>query len=376
MREIVGDVLLVGSGLGATSAAVALARTGKSVVIVPGIGRTRFPHIDGGLVDPAVVADAFGPGAPLGMEIDVRQELLSLPGHRFDLSRPQVIPSGHVYNRRELEAWAMERATDTGATFLEDFVEGKALPNVDGTMTLTSERDDRSIRAGYMVLCEGADPRIPLRVKLRPDYGPEDQLHFARVHVSGSSELVLRQGSWRTSWGMPVDLALVPQETGLIVAVTARIENVMRGSRSAKDALSEFLRSAEFGTLGIEGSRSDMGVELVPLRRDRKNIRFSHDRMLMGIDASGVIDPRRADRVEVTIRSGQLLAHVLLEGPVEAWQEVASRFVAGNAPAGTTYHDDQATGYLEDVPAGRSVALGGRLTRMIQRVRGTAAQQG
>lgn len=371
MGSTMTDVLLVGSGLGAIAAAKRLAEAGLAVVLVPGIGRTRSAHIDGGLVDAALVEDAFGPAAPLGSTVSRRQVLEPLPDHRFRPGSLESTDPKRIYHRSTLECWAMDRAVRAGAVYLDDFIEGKALPNPDGSMTLTSERDERTVKADLIVLCEGADPRIPLRVKLRPDYGPEDQIHFARTMFHGQAEPVYRHGTWRTGWGMPVQFALVPQQEGVIVSVAARIENVMRGSRSSKDALEDFLASPECRALGIEGERQDTGVELVAVRPNRRQIPYVHDRLWMGIDASGVIDARWMNRADLTVQSGLRVANYLtgVSDGSPGWEETARRFVDGSVPPGTAYHDDRGTGFLEDGSAHQMETITRRVARLIRRGR-------
>ncbi len=370
MSEIVADILIVGSGLGATAAAVRLAGGGRSVVLVPGIGRTRSPHVDGGIVDEALVERTFGDEAPLGRSVtEIRQ-----PGDRFGSGDVVPVAGQRIYRRATLEQWAMRRAMAAGATFIDDFIEGQAVPHPGGTITLTSERDDRRIRAGIMVLCEGADPRIPLKVRLRPDYGPEDQIHFARTIFHGTVGGRLVCERWRTGWGMPVEVCMVPQDDGAIVAVSARIENVMRGSRSAKDALEAFLASPEWASLKIAGERGDTGVELIALRPDHRDIRFLGDQMVMGIDASGVIDARSPDRANLTIRGGIQLADVVLSGELASWQVVAQGFVRENIPSPQPYRDDRVTGFLEDGTVGKTPAIARRLAGIVRRVREGSAR--
>lgn len=368
-RRIGTDVLIVGSGLGATAAAKGLRESGYRVVLVPGIGRTRSADIDGGVIDRGAVEAAFGGDAPLGPPVLSSVTLRMAGPASFGTSNPCRIGVRHRYQRSVLEHWAMGRATDAGAVSIDDFVEGRVLPNRDGALTLTSERDSRQVDAGVIVLCEGADPRIAMRVKLRPDYGPEDQLHFGRVMLRGRPLDAVMRGKWRTGWGMPVDVAMYPQARGTLVSVVTRIENVMRASRSSKDALEDLLASTAFQTLAIDGERGTVGMELVAIRSRFRNIPFVHDRLVMGIDFSGVIDPRRLDRGELTIRAGQHLAAHLVDRQLglQVWTAAATAFVQDAVGMPPAYHDDRNTGFLEEgYPEGPARALrylGDRLRR-------------
>lgn len=378
MREIETDILLVGSGLGATAAANSLARAGVRVTLITGIGRTRSAQIDGGVIDPVLAENAFGAGAPLGEPVTEVSTFTVSSGGEFAVGSATALSSARRYQRGQLETWAMEQATAAGAVFVDDFVEGHALPAGDEAIVLTSEGDDRVIRAKLIALCEGADPRIALRVGLRPDYGPEDQLHFARTLFIGQPVERVLHGAWRTGWGMPVEADITPQANGTLVSVVARIENIMRASRSSKDALRDLIASAMFGSLGFGGQAGDFGMELVAIRKERRGMSFVHDRLLMGIDFSGVIDPRRLDRADLTIRAGQQLAdHLVGNGFLpDGWPARAGAFVRDALPAPRAYHDDMSTGYLEEgAPAG-GVPLPGRVAGLLRRGRRSMMRTG
>jgi flavin-dependent dehydrogenase len=370
MPPVNADVVIVGSGLGATALARSLAGAGRSVVLVPGIGRTRSPHLDGGIVTPGTVEAAFGSEAPLGDPVPGFRTVVAVSRDRFEPGESVRLDDRRAFRRNVLEEWAMERAVEAGAVFLEDVIEGKALPSGDGSMTLTSEQGNRSVRAGLVVLCEGADPRIPLRVKLRPDYGPEDQIHFARTIFRAAHLQEIVEGTWRTSWGMPLAFRLVPQHDGVLITVVGRIENVMRSGRSTADGLADLQQSPAFASLGIEGAPDNPGMELVALRPRREPIRFVHDRLMMGIDASGLIDPRSLDRADLTIRAGLHLGEYLLMHPNEAegWSSAADAFIRDAVPVTGAYHEDRATGYLEEGPFARH-PLVTRLRRIVRRGR-------
>jgi flavin-dependent dehydrogenase len=209
-------------------------------------------------------------------------------------------------------------------------------------------------------LCEGSDPRIALRVGLRPDYGPEDQIHFAKTLIE-SPELVNNggaylSGSWRTSWGMPVEAAVVPLIAGAVVSVATRIENVMRCSRSAQNALDDLLATPSVRSLVPDGERAGTGVELVAMRATNRPARLSVDNLVMSVDASGMLDPRHPDRPGHALRAGQVLASFMLarlsnEGGIdteESWDHVAMRLVREIAPQRGGYRDSRETGFLEE----------------------------
>lgn len=372
------DVLIVGAGLGAAAAARGLLKAGFRVALVPGVGCSRSPHVDGGLVDAELVASVFGAGAPLGEPVDRQVAIRALSPGQVERGATVMVEPRNSYRRQQLERWALRGVVEGGGIFLEGFVEGKVFPGRDDSVVLTSERGDREIHANVIALCEGADPRIGMRLHLRPDYGPEDQVHFARTVFHGEPPDLLRRGLWRTSWGMPVEVSLNPQSDGTLVSVVTRIENVMRSGRSSKDALEDMLASAAFRFLDVTGERGDTGMELVPLRPHHRGMKFVHDRLLMGLDSSGVIDPRRPDRADLTIRAGQRLAACLVEGTLalDEWQESASGFVHDVLAPPSAYHDDKETGFLEEGPARMADRLAGRITTFLRRGQRTSTSTG
>lgn len=348
------DVLLVGSGLGATACAHALACGGKRVGFVAGVGRPRSLEADGGLVDPKLVSDAFGDGAPLGEVVKSRKTFrASDVGSAPAFGAVEEMRPRRAYRRHEFERWARQRAIAEGAEYLEGFVEGQVRPTPDGTLMLASESGDQMLAADAIALCEGADPRIPMHAGLRPDYSPEDQLHFARTVVAQSmGEAIYRSGDTRTTWGMPIRVSIVPMEAAVVVSVAARIENVMRSNRSAVNALDDLLSSCMGAELGLQGERVHTEVELVAMRRNAGNLRLSQDGLLMGLDASGILDPREARRADVAIRSGMHLAAFLLQTGTGSWEQFAAPVLEKVRAVNPRWMDSPASGFIEESPHG------------------------
>lgn len=370
MSEVTGhvDVVLLGSGLGATAAARRLAGAGRRVAFVPGIGRSRSLDSDGGLVREATVIDAFGPGAPLGPELCRRRNFTAA-----GVEAPPVfgdveeMPCRRVFRRLELEKWAQGRATSAGADYLDGFIEGRLVPMDADGLRLTEEHGDRVVEAATACLCEGSDPRIAMRLGLRPDYGPVEQLHFARTIIARPREdAALITGETRTRWGMPIRVMILPLGAETLVSVVARIENIMRSSRSSRDALEDLLASPLGERLGLGGPRIHTGMELVALRTDDRDLRISHGQVLLGLDASGLPDPRDIQRADATIESGVALASCLLDAGC-AW-EAAGRSLAGRL-AGTdrAWHHSRSTGFLEEGGESGLLNVIGRIGRRVRR---------
>lgn len=353
------DVVLIGLGLASTACARELSGGSMRVAVVPGVARSRSPEADGGLIDAQLVSGAFGRGAPLGQRVSMREVFSVGKGSISPALEPAVeMPERRTFRRVELESWALAHATDAGALYLDGFIEGTVLPRQDGSLALTAEGDARQVSARTVVLCEGSDPRIAMRVGLRPDYAPDDQIHFARTILEQAvPSAAYQSGTWRTSWGMPVEASVLPLESGVIVSVAARIENIMRCSRSSFDALEDILASPAAMEMGLTGSRVQSGVELVSLRPSSVPATLVYGRVLMGIDGAGVVDPREIGRFDLAIQGGLELAAYITNGSEtsQTWDEVAMPMVRRIRSRGQ-YHDDRGTGYLEEGPAGARLA--------------------
>lgn len=344
------DIVFVGTGLGATAPARRLAEEGQRVAIIPGVGRSRSLESDGGMVDPRLVERAFGNGAPLGQVIVSRQGFVAeTVEHAPELGPIDAVPPRFTYRRVEIESWAREQAVAAGAKYLDGFIEGRVLPHESGGLTLTEEDNDTGVRAATIVLCEGSDPRIAMRAGLRPDYSPEEQVHFARtILVRPQTAAVYRSGRSRTSWGMPIGVAIIPMGATTLVSVDTRIENVMRATRSTQEALLDLLSSRLGEELGLAGERLHTGIELTALRRRIKGLRLSHGRLLVGLDACGVIDAREARRADVTIQSGLHLASYL-GGPRDVtWDAYAASLLDRVRAVNPRWHDSHGTGFIEE----------------------------
>lgn len=358
------DVLLIGSGLGASAAARALALDGQRVGFMEGVGRSRSLESEVGIVDPTLIGDAFGAGAPLGQSIAFRQAFIAESVDQYPtMGAAEVMDRRLVYRRLELELWARDRALQAGAIYLDGFAEGRVLPVESGLLTLTDEASLHSLTATTVGLCEGSDPRIAMRVGLRPDYSPEQQIHFARAIIARPpSDAIYRTGRTRTSWGMPIGVTVIPVGATIMVAVDSRIENVMRSSKSTQEALFDLLASPLGSALGLVGERLHTGIELTALRPLPKSLVLSHDRLLMGIDAAGLIDAREARRADATTRSGQQLAAYLINPGEEPWEVVTAPLVDQVKAVNPLWHGSRGTGFVEEAES--AVSLITSLSRM------------
>lgn len=324
------DVIIIGMGLGAAAIAKRVAQTGSHIVMLPGAGRARFKHLEGGIVDPAILRDAFG---------DISSAPLMLIG------------THHVFRRDQLEAWAIEQITDS-VEIVSGFEESYTIPHDTGKTTIVDDTGEKALSANSIVLTEGANPKIGIAARLRRDFPPEDMIHFGRTIVPGVQIESPQTGTWRTQSNMPARYYAIPQPDGASVSISVRIENVMRSGRDGRDVLMEFLESAKAQELGISGDHGEIGMELVPLLPERGKGMIGAHNIMISLDANGVIDARSIRRYDAMISAGHEMGSMMArEWPnLVEWQELGTSmwdvFTSGRRP----YHEDNSSGFIEDGP--------------------------
>lgn len=343
MTEPNADVLIIGNGLGAAAIAKRLVPTGASITMLPGAGKSRSTAVDGGVVNPATLVYAFGDGA------DAPLDLVG------DLT---------VFRRDQMESWALRKLGES-VTHISHGEEREVLPSSLGNLVVSMTTGD-IISARMVILTEGANPKIGIAAGLRPDFEPVDMVHFGRANVMNVESTEYLCGSWRTSWGMPAGYQIVPQPGNrAIVTVSARIENIMRGQRHAKDALADLLDSDLAVELGIDGPHNDLSMELVPLRSSMKPARMASHNLMISLCGCGVIDASSRNRWDATISAGAGMgAEIAAAWPdLPDWEDTGTNMATVFIDARTPYHDDKETGFIEEGPGPRKGLLGKLFSR-------------
>lgn len=336
------DVTIIGMGLGAAAIAKRLAPTGSNIVMLPGAGHARFKHLEAGMVTLPLLERAFG-------------DVLTAPLHQ--------IGEHHIFRRDEMEQWAIEQLGDS-VTIVEDFEEARALPNDSGKITLMEADNQRTLVSNSLVLTEGANPKIGIAARIRADFDPQDMIHYGRAIVSGAEIQAPITGEWRADDGVPCWYSAIPMRHGVSVAVSVRIENVMRVGRDARSLLSDFLKSEQAETHGIVGDVSEIGMELVPLLPGTNRGRIGAHNIMISPDANGLIDARKLNRFDAILAAGNELGAMMShEWPnLVEWDEMDAALWRVFTNDRTPYHDDNTTGFIEDGP-GKSRGLVSRLFR-------------
>lgn len=334
------DVLIIGMGLGAAAIAGSLASVGANIAMLPGAGRPRFNHLDGGIVDPVILSSVFG-------------DIGTAPIHSIN--------EHTVFRRDQLEAWAVDRIVKF-VTIVDDFEEARATPHDTGQISIVDVTGERTLTANSVVLTEGANPKVGIAARLRPDFHPEDMIHFGRAFVEGAKVRRPMSGDWRTSWNMPAWFSVIPLPDGALVSASARIENIMRSGRDGRDTLRDLLESPFAEELDVYEFQGDIGMELVPLRSSDGPGTLGAHNIMISLDAIGTIDARSLHRFNASLSFGKEMGSMMAsEWPnLVEWDDVGMSMWDVFTTSRTPYHDDSETGFIEDGP-GKKRGLLGRL---------------
>lgn len=322
------DIVIIGTGLGASAIAHKLAPTGAAIAMTPGVGCARFKHLDGGLMSYRQLESAFGTSA-------------EAPLHQLG--------NHSTFRRDHLESWALDLVRDR-VTVVNDFQDLRIAPHDDGVVALHEESEQRQLIARLVILTEGASPKIGIAAKIRPDFEPEDLLHFGRAILPGVDITVPVSGTWRTSWSMPAWYSAIPHPDGAIVSASARIENIMRVSKDGREALKVFLESQIARDLQLTDTADVVGMELVPLRVHGGNGKVGTANIVIAPDANGTVDPRSLQRYELGLRAGVELGEIISQAwpQIPQWDPLVERMRKMIPGDRTPYHDSSETGFVEE----------------------------
>ncbi len=302
--EPVWDVVVVGSGLAGSSAAIAARETGASVLLLEREELPRYKLCGGGLLQISVdsLPDGFSP--PLRTDVDVVTFT-----HRGRGMRRQVAAEGPIMRmvyRREFDAALVEHAAARGVE-VRDRCTVRDFSEVDDAVVLTTSSGE--VRGRMVIGADGSAGRSSRYVGAR----------FSQVDLGLETEFALDAGQQR-EWDGRVHLDwgpcpgsygwAFPKGDQLTVGV---ILDRGRGAEG-KTYLGDLV-----DTLGLTGAAEvSSGGHLTHCRADDSPL--ARGRVLLAGDAAGLLEPWTREGISFALRSGRLAG------------TAAARVAAGHSP--------------------------------------------
>ena len=254
---------------------------------------------------------------------------------RLHLRQPLVI-----YSRSVLNSLLLRRAQEAGAEIVPDRIqsfrregsgwrlEGRGLRGEGSTLSPSAYWAD------FLILASGA--RSQLRSLLAPPLSAQDFMLTLGYYVPGVDRLLRVQffeGFEGYAWSFP-------RTDHLDLGICGKMgESDMAGMR---ERLHYFMKRFGYPT----ESSAVFGHLLPALSAESwQNLRIAGDGWALAGDVAGLVDPVTGEGIYFALRSGELLAEVLLGGvpesyPERIWQDFGKRLALGARLSRYFYHED------------------------------------
>lgn len=306
----VHDVAVVGAGPAGCSAALALAQSGHTVVLIEKAALPRYKTCGGGLLHRAY--KLLPPAVATVVERQFNSVALNFLGtsRNFTVNRAQ--PIVHMTMRAELDCLLARAAAAAGARV----VESCPVRQLDEQPEYIELRTDtETFRAKFVIAADGVYsataraagwPALPaLAPALEYEIYPAEGDFSRFSHVPRFDFNAIAAGY---AW-------VFPKRTHLSVGIVS----TQRVSNELQNRLADYLRF--LGLHRVE--KVERHGYLIPIMPRREPL--ARGRVLLVGDAAGLVDPVMAEGISHAILSGQLAATALSECQLEA-PRVADRY--------------------------------------------------
>jgi geranylgeranyl reductase family protein len=301
-RPNIFDVAVIGAGPAGCSAALALARSGHSVILLEKAALPRYKTCGGG-----VLARAFkhlSPDAASVVERSFHSVAVNFlgTGMNFTVTRPQ--PLVYMTMRADLDCLLAREAQKAGVQLLESCVVKRVSAQADFVEIIS---DRGQFQAKFVIAADGVHsatakaagwPELPA---LAPAL--EHEIHLADEDFAQFSQVP--RFDFNT---IDAGYAWVfPKRTHLSVGILS----THRTCPNLQTKLADYLR--ELGITRVQ--KTERHGYLIPLAP--RSGPLARGRVLLVGDAAGLVDPVTAEGISHALLSGQLAAAALAEGRLD-----------------------------------------------------------
>jgi geranylgeranyl reductase family protein len=320
------DVAIIGGGPAGSTAASALARHGRKVVVFE---REKFPrfHIGESLLPYSMNAfERLGVQEKLkaiSME-KIGGEVASSCGTRkvrfyFRTGFRLAQTKSYQVKRADFDKLLLDHAGESGAEVHEQAqVEKVDFAPDSVTLSVKMEGETRAVKARYVIDCSGRNSLVGNQFKLRQPYETLQKFsvfaHFEDVPLRDREELNLtRLIRGRDFWFWMIAVS----ETRVSVGVVTDTSRFRELKKTPEEALEHFIARSPEMRERMEGARRVSQVYSIS-DYSYRNSRFTGHRWMLAGDAAGFIDPIFSTGVFLAILSGEQCAdalHAVLNDP-------------------------------------------------------------
>ena len=295
-------IAVVGGGPSGAMAAEILARGGLSVVVLDDKLAWEKP-CGGGVTPKALLQWPFLADAATEKNWVEVCEFISPSGRRLEVT---LDPPIAIFSRRVLNGMMLERAHAAGAELLRERV--TRICGQAGAWRL--ETRSGTLEAGFIVLATGA--RNPFAAQFGAAFAACDMMITAGYYVPGTS----RRMQVRFLEGLPGYIWTFPRCDHFSAGICGKLNET--STAHIRRVLEDFLKAESFD---LTHARFYAHVLPAPTRQALRNLRMSGPGWARIGDAAGFVDPITGEGLYYAFRSGELLAHALLQGRPEKYDD-------------------------------------------------------
>lgn len=285
------DVIIIGAGPAGSAAASALAREGRSVLVLEKEIHPRHKSCGGGLS--ARLLPFLDADLKELIEREIRRIVFRL--RQKEVSSSSVDPVAYLVMRPRFDAYLVEKARKAGAEIRENAPMRDWCEIPDGVEV--HHRAGRDT-ASFLIGADGATSRVAR--KLHPLW--KKHLAFA---VEAEAPLQSRE---ETVW---IDLAvprgygwIFPKASGAAIGIADFKSKVEKPQGLYRDFLKRHPLLSDEGSIAPNGAT-------IPIYR-RASPPLAQGRVLLVGDAGGLVDPLFGEGIFYAIRSGQMAAQAVV----------------------------------------------------------------